>query len=195
VSILVHELGHALAARAHGWEPYITLHGMGGLASYQPTRRNPMSQILILLAGPGAGFLLAGLVTAILVATHNRVTFHSGGSMLFYWRLEVANPELRIWGFVYDMLFINIWWGLVNLLPVYPLDGGQITRELFNLSRAADGVRTSIQISMFTAGAVAVYALVKLNSGFMAFFFGYLAFLSYQMLQAYTGRGGYGGRW
>jgi hypothetical protein len=55
VSILVHELGHALAARAHGWEPWITLHGFGGLASYRPTRQTPRSRILITLAGPAPG--------------------------------------------------------------------------------------------------------------------------------------------
>ncbi len=53
VSILVHEMGHALAAQAHGWHPWITLHGFGGLASYQPTYHSTSSQLLITLAGPG----------------------------------------------------------------------------------------------------------------------------------------------
>ena len=56
VSILVHELGHALTARWYGWEPWITLHSFGGLASYRPTFHDPTSRIVITLAGPGAGF-------------------------------------------------------------------------------------------------------------------------------------------
>ena len=46
----------------------------------------------------------------------------------YYEPLQNATLNTAIW----DMLWVNIYWGLVNLLPVYPLDGGQIARELFN---------------------------------------------------------------
>ena len=59
VSILVHELGHALMQRYFGGHPWITLYGFGGLASCNDCDRSPRSQILISLAGPVAGFLLA----------------------------------------------------------------------------------------------------------------------------------------
>ena len=63
LSIVVHEMGHALAACRQGWQPRITLHAFGGLASYQPTYHTPRVQVLISLAGPLAGFLLAALVS------------------------------------------------------------------------------------------------------------------------------------
>ena len=49
------------------------------------------------------------------------------------------------------MLYVNIFWGLVNLLPVYPLDGGQIARELLELASPADGVRQSLWLSVIAA--------------------------------------------
>jgi membrane protein implicated in regulation of membrane protease activity len=68
VSILVHELGHALAARACGWEPWITLHGFGGLASYQPTYRSPQRHVLITFAGGALVGALLALADAALWA-------------------------------------------------------------------------------------------------------------------------------
>ena len=62
VSVLVHEMGHALVIRALGVQPWITLYGMGGLTSHQGGRFRPQTQILVSLAGPAAGFLLAAIV-------------------------------------------------------------------------------------------------------------------------------------
>ena len=69
VSILVHELGHAFTQRHFGGHPWITLHALGGLASCDDCDRRPSSQILISLAGPAAGFLLAAVIVMILAAT------------------------------------------------------------------------------------------------------------------------------
>ena len=193
VSILVHEMGHALAIRHFGWQPWVTLYGMGGLASYQPTRHDARTQILISFAGPGAGFVFAAVITAVLYATGHPVKYAFDGPMFIDWQIAgIESHSLRLWDFVEYLLYINIWWGLVNLLPVYPLDGGNIARELLS-SRSADGLRASLQLSIVTAIMVAGYGWVKLQSGFMAIFFGYLAFMSYQMLQSYSGRGG--NRW
>src|SRR5438445_9974400 len=66
VSILVHELGHALTARSYGWPPHIVLHTFGGYASFQPTHGYTTGRaILILLAGPGAGFILFGAICGL----------------------------------------------------------------------------------------------------------------------------------
>src|SRR5258708_21488286 len=63
VSILVHELGHALTAQYFGWPPHIVLHAFGGYASYQPTWGHSTSRsILVSFAGPWAGFLLYAVV-------------------------------------------------------------------------------------------------------------------------------------
>ena len=90
---------------------------------------------------------------------------------------------------VWDLLFVNFVWGLMNLLPVYPLDGGQISREIFVERDAGRGIVRSLWLSFIVAALVAVYALFAWNRIFVPIMFGLLAFGSYQMLQAYTGRG------
>jgi len=79
--------------------------------------------------------------------------------------------------------------GLVNLLPVYPLDGGQIAREIFTAFNAQEGIRNSLTLSIFTGGGVALYAIMH-REWFIAIMFGLLAYSSYTTLQAYSGRGG-----
>jgi len=200
VSILVHELGHAFLQRRFGGRPWITLHGIGGLASCDDCDRSPHSQILISLAGPAAGFLFA--LTIIILS---RVTGHPIGvtwspeialresgittpdglgflGLVLYWEAlapEAANSLLR------NILFVNIVWGLVNLLPVYPLDGGRVSRELCTLRHPRRGIILSLRISVITAIAMAAVGLFAWQSFLTAFMFGYLAYTNYQTLQAY----------
>jgi membrane-associated protease RseP (regulator of RpoE activity) len=88
---------------------------------------------------------------------------------------------------IWDLLQVNILWGLVNLLPIYPLDGGRIARELFTLRDARGGIVQSLQLSAGAAVLVAVYAVLKQDI-FLAVMFGFLAYGSFQTLQMYRGR-------
>jgi len=193
VSILVHELGHAVAIRYFGWQPQIVLYGLGGLAVYHPgpwnARRGgePLTQIIISAAGPLAGFALAALVIAILSATGHFMPFYFG-LRLGTGTVPIADPRLA--DLTWDLLFVNIFWGLINLFPVYPLDGGKISREILVALHPGDGLRQSLVLSIAAGGALAVVAVIYLESIFMAVLFGYLAYGSYQALQ---GSGGYGG--
>lgn len=208
VSILVHELGHAILQRRFGGRPWIVLHGFGGLAICGDCDRSPRSQILISLAGPLAGFILAVLLLVAILALSSEWAFGSSFG-------DGEVPSLRGWAFVGIgelafsgtsnattnkvlgfLLQINIVWGLMNLLPVYPLDGGQVAREVFTLGRdVRQGMIRSMQVSIGVAVAAAVYALVRTPTSFwMAILFGFLAYNNWQTLQAYTGRGP-GPRW
>jgi membrane-associated protease RseP (regulator of RpoE activity) len=80
---------------------------------------------------------------------------------------------------------VNIFWGLVNLLPIYPLDGGRVAREVLTLGHPRQGIIQSLWLSAIVAAGVAVLGFVTFNSFFMALFFGYLAYSSYQTLRAY----------
>lgn len=191
VSILAHELGHALAAKSFGWPPHITLHGFGGLASYRPTYRSPRNQILITLAGPGAGFLFAILILATIKASGHGIEFGWRGGRSLPFRFE-GYESMNLNVLISDLLFINIYWGLVNLLPIYPLDGGQIAQELLSLNNPQDGMRQSLYLSMAVAVGVAILALFKLQDQFLAIFFAYLAYTNYATIKAYFG-GGWGG--
>jgi Zn-dependent protease len=85
-----------------------------------------------------------------------------------------------------NLLFINLWWGLMNLLPVYPLDGGQMTRELLRARSPWRGVEVSLMISLVVAGLVASWFLFFSPSPqpYAAILFASMAFESLQALQS-----------
>ena len=189
VSILVHEFGHATMQRWFGGHPRVTLYGLGGLAACDDCDRTPMRQIVILLAGPGAGFLLAGIVVAVLKALGHFDGFALDWMPIrwtpfdlpyYFENKRLALPDLVIW----DLLVVNIMWGLINLLPVYPLDGGQLSRELFTLGNPRAGIIQSLQLSAGVAVLVAIYAISK-GSIYTCAMFGILAYNNFQTLQAY----------
>ena len=92
------------------------------------------------------------------------------------------------------MKWINLWWGLVNLLPVMPLDGGQITREVIHMTRVRQPWELTLKTSMLVSGAVAAYFLIDQRFGYYpAILFGILCFYNFQMFQQH--RGSAGGPW
>lgn len=194
VSILVHELGHALAFRRYGLSSQIVLHFAGGLTVPESTRwgsrwanvaLGPKENIFISLAGPGAGFLLAALVIA--------GVFLSGGTVLTSRLLGfIPVPAMAILPFggnlltisITALLWVNIFWGFINLMPVHPLDGGNVTRNVLLQVDPVDGVRKSLWISVIAGALIALLAFFFLRSLYMAVLFGFLAFQSYQALQS-----------
>jgi Zn-dependent protease len=146
VSILVHELGHAFVARSFGSHvTSVVLTVLGGFCAYDREPGARWKRIAIALAGPGAGFLLLGLVQAIHVA--------------YGWGDPDGNRYAR---YAYDDLwFINLVWGLFNLLPIWPMDGGRVCRELCVGARIANPIETSLWISIVLAGGLALYGLAN----------------------------------
>jgi Zn-dependent protease len=203
VSILVHELGHAFTQRYFGGNPWITLYSFGGLASCNDCDRSPRSQILILLAGPGGGFLLAAFVVLLMKLTGHQIGFAWSENRVSLESLGLASAWIQPLGLfavyfepvasrpmnyvVGDLLQVNILWGLINLLPIYPLDGGQIARELFTLGNPRAGIVRSLQLSVGTAALVAAYALLN-QQFFTCLMCAFLAYGSFQALQSYRGQ-------
>lgn len=195
VSILIHELGHALTMRAFGLSSRIVLHGMGGLAIPEQVRWGGSwasvslglgQQILISLAGPGAGFALALLVMVGVTLLGGVVSLWPLGGYI-PWVASVPVVGDIVNGAIHTLLWVNVFWGLVNLMPVYPLDGGNVARYVWLGADPLDGVRKSLWLSVFAGGLVAVGGLL-MGSTYMAVLFGLLAFQSYQMVR---GGGGY----
>ena len=101
---------------------------------------------------------------------------------------------------------INLFWGFLNLLPIWPLDGGQVSRDLLDWIIPGRGVRIALGLSLVTAGVLAVNALylhtherslgplqyvpyLEYAGGlWLAFLFGVLAFNSFQALQVESQR-------
>ena len=86
---------------------------------------------------------------------------------------------------VRTFIWVNVFWGLINLVPVYPLDGGNISRNVLLQMDPWNGERNSLWVSVVAGGLVAVLGLILLGSIYVAFLFGYLAFQSYQSLRRY----------
>lgn len=179
VSILGHELGHALAARAFGSPAHITLGPMGGLA-HHAGNMDLRAQLTVIAAGPGAGIALAAFVALVWAATGHGLTM----SFAFPWGpqfhldqidvLELPNAAT----FVHFMLWINVFWTVMNLMPVYPLDGGQIVQRLLVRWRPWDGLRISWQIGLAFAGVIALLGAIN-REMWIAVLFGLLAYGCY----------------
>ena len=202
VSILIHELGHAFAMRKFRESPRVVLYMMGGLAisdgggnplSGRSKSRNSFEQIIISAAGPTAGFLFAALIVVAVNVGGGTVKFHRPDihEPIFWSVGKLSNPHLFY--AVHDLLFVNIVWGLVNLLPVMPLDGGQIARQLITMRDPWDGVRKSLWLSTIVAGAFAAMGVMYWGSPMVGIMFGMLAASNYMSLQQ-IGGGGRGGR-
>lgn len=179
VSILVHELGHAVAMRRFGFDPQIVLHGFGGAAVAAGRSRSSVRRLIIAGAGPAAGFALLGVVIAV-------------GRF-------APLPDSELLQAVLLFLFLmNLFWNLLNLLPIWPLDGGHVVRELCTLGGVRNPEKVSLTISLATAGGLAVLgALVNLRvipehvvaalpytpSWMMTIFMGFFAYQSWELLQ------------
>lgn len=156
-SIMVHELGHAFAARAYGLGPIaITLHGFGGLTHFSEAPK-PRQGILITLAGPFAGFAL-GLVAL--------------GALALSSTLSVDAP--MIGQLLLTATTFNLFWSAFNLLPMYPLDGGSVTFHGLSLYKDA-------KVAMLWTARLGVLVAVAVGSIAVAtqeIFIGLIALMS-----------------
>jgi stage IV sporulation protein FB len=183
VSLMAHELGHALMYGAYRIQSGILLYFIGGLTISNGGLSRSSQRIIVTLAGPSTNFLIAFIVWAT-----NDVQ---------PW--EPTNDYTRV---IYFVLFdLTLYWGLLNLIPVLPLDGGQISRELWLQSQPRAGIVNSLRMSVIVAIAVAVYSLgcafnvipesltqPWLRPGkFVAIFFAVLAVQNYVDLQNMQG--------
>jgi len=82
-------------------------------------------------------------------------------------------------GFLDWTALISIIWGIFNLLPIYPMDGGHISREIFLFFFPRRGIEFSLIVSMLTAALLAVAAFQSGNL-FITFLFAYFAYQNYQ---------------
>jgi stage IV sporulation protein FB len=208
-SILVHEFGHVLAFQRFGSRARVVLYALGGLAiadrgghedwgrewkppGYDDRNSDGWRQVMIAFAGPLAGFILAAVIIVGLYAA-DRSCPVSFGSWEFWIGGSRAIENDRVFYSIRFLLLLNILWGLLNLLPVYPLDGGQIARELLSMHDSRRGVRRSLVLSIATGAIVAVLMLALLwgDGFFAAVMFAMLAYTSYMTLKAYDASRGY----
>lgn len=155
VSIVVHELGHALTARAYGAEVEIELNGIGGLTSWSATDGDfgPGRRAAVAAAGSAVGVLFGGLTW--LVASAFGPFSGMAGLVVRY------------------LILVNVMWGLLNWLPIRPLDGGHLLVSLLQKVTPRNATRVSNVVFLITSIA-ALGAAIWLRLYFIAFFAGWL---------------------
>ena len=193
LTILVHELGHTLAYRRYGRRSHIVLYHFGGLAisdsfgAWNAARQRHMDakqQWVISAAGPGIQLLLA-LVVAIIALCVGVPT------LVDYWLIQLLQMDIErpVLGgsivpyAIFDaILWPSIFWALLNLAPVLPLDGGNICRETLAIFGVDNPTYTAQLISVVTAGGI---AFLFLMSGMMmgGIMFAAFAISNWQMMQ------------
>lgn len=136
-SILIHELGHAITFRRYGHRGEIVLYMMGGYATggALSTWRN----VIVSAAGPAAGFVVAAIVWVLMKTIPETFMQHFS----VYWALNL------LW-------FVNFWWGILNLTPCMPLDGGRIMESLVSRYWPRRADIKVLWICILSSGAVAL---------------------------------------
>ena len=165
VSILVHELGHAVALKAFGQPSSIVLHGFGGVTISQ-RRLSRARSIVVSLAGPIAALALLG-IPALLVRD-------SDYGLELEFDYFTSGRGFGLWPVLYFAVYVNIWWSIANLLPIRPLDGGNVMTELIGIQKARI-------LSVVVGAGAAVWAYFFSDEGlrYAALFAAFLAFINF----------------
>ena len=198
-SILVHELGHAVAFAACGQSSRIVLYHFGGLAvpTGMPAQalKNPSRRLIVSAAGPVAQLCLAIVVITGFTLCGYRVpdagflrSVPIVGDFLDE-SSSVGQPIPTLIGrlVVYPLLFVNIGWALLNLLPVQPLDGGHVVLESLNVCGVSAAEQISNLSGLLIAGTLVLWAYQHQET-YLMFLFGFLCVGCYQRLVANRAR-------
>lgn len=146
--VLLHEFGHALMARRFGIETEdITLYPIGGVARLRRLPRAPGAELLIALAGPAVNFAIVGML------------------LLLRWvGLLDDLAETATGFFLEQMIVVNLFLGLFNLIPAFPLDGGRVLRAL--LSGWLGRVQATHVAASIGRGLAVLFGLSVLYTGY-----------------------------
>jgi len=159
ISILIHELGHALTARKFGAYSEITLQAFGGYAAYSGVRLTRPQSFLVTAAGPGVQILLG---VALFVAFRYLPEFN--------WQVDY---------FLLRLMWISLVWAVLNLLPILPLDGGRMVDAILGPER----FKITLWITIIVAIAAALLIFERTNSIIFPIFLGMFAWQAIQALK------------
>lgn len=122
--VVLHEFGHALAARRYGIRtPDITLLPIGGMARLEKMPEKPAEEIVVAVAGPAVNVVIWAVLTVLLGATAGVTTL-----------LQLDEPAQGFWA---RLAAVNLFLVVFNMIPAFPMDGGRVLRATlsFYMSR------------------------------------------------------------
>jgi len=167
VSVLVHEAGHVAALRTYGFHPEVSLNAFGGLTSTDDDGRlSPLRSVIVSVSGPAAGILLGLTIESALVPIGGR---------------GVLWVRSASW-------MVNIWWSLVNLLPIMPLDGGHVVREAVQVASRRRGAAVAWLVVGVVASIVGALAVFGTRNGHWITLVAVLAIATNVRFFAFTAR-------
>ncbi|MBP5620734.1 MAG: hypothetical protein J6X44_01835 [Thermoguttaceae bacterium] len=201
LSILIHELGHAFAMRkVYGSTPTIDLgigrtssgaFVFGGLTTATGDGA-PIKRALTAAAGPIAEITAAFALALLLIPLGFR--FERTTILGVIPAISANVDSFRFFGslpliyltycFVEGFVFVGIVWGLFNLAPILPCDGGQILLSVLGQSLGTNGVRITLIVSIVLSAGLG-YLFLQKESFFMAFFFFFSAYQNYRLLTSW----------
>ncbi len=150
VTVFLHELGHALAAKRYGIKTQdITILPIGGLARLERMPEKPMQEFVVAIAGPAVNIALAG-ITALFI------TMPAANELTILLMNGVNGSN-----FFLNFFIVNIWLAVFNLIPAFPMDGGRVLRALLSLK---------MQRHTATTVAARIGQLLALGFIFLGFF-------------------------
>jgi len=170
--VFLHELGHAVAAKAFGKKTHdITLLPIGGVARIEGGNMTAVAEGWVAIAGPAVNFVIA---IALLI-----------GSSLSGAALDFEAGQVLKLSFAQQLIVANLVLAIFNLLPAFPLDGGRLLRSVlcYWLDRPA-ALQLSGLIGQWTSGLLLLSSIVWWNG--MGILFGIVLFLinTFQRLKA-----------
>ena len=197
LTLLVHEFGHALTGRATGaLVERIEIAGMGGTTHFAMLPPRRLGYFLVVLAGPLATLVLGALLGLAFGLQLGNAWLGLRLAFLLPWvetlPLELQQqlmvglythsvPELLLQFYVVGMS-ICFWWGLFNLLPIFPLDGGRLLGSVIN------NYAVPCVIGLVLSAGLAVWALIEAQ-WLNVMILGYLAFINWQYLAVFRRSG------
>lgn len=168
VSVFVHEMGHALTAKAFGLKPRIAFVAMGGLTYHHGQSLPFWKQFLIVLNGPLFGLGLFFLASFILDFSSLQEGLLRSTILLFRG--------------------VNLFWTLVNLLPILPLDGGHLLRIVLEGAFGPKGVRYAFLASaiLSVAGSLFFFVYGSILIGALFFLFAFQSFETWRQMRYFS---------
>jgi Zn-dependent protease len=163
VCIVLHELGHALMARAYGIATRdITLYPIGGVASLERMSERPWEEFWIAVAGPAVNVAIAGGLLTLATALGMPVPTPSAAA---------ASPRGNL---LAELALVNLGLVVFNLLPAFPMDGGRVLRALLSIplgrlraTEVAAGLGAGLAVVFFVGGVLSGRFLLILVGAFV----------------------------